>query len=437
MNREDPPQDRVSQAGADILRISQTGVLVCVDEVDLADPWFHPAWALCRALGALGFGFVHLRGAGAFGDEFSLMMDDYPFTHSDLLAEAIPPCDIVLHLGTNPRARAAYAGLALSRSSAFASVSWETSRVVMESLDGVLHGDRALPQNAAAGGAPLEPIARIAAGLALQEALIFAGGLEDAAPADPRVIFDAAAETRTQQADAPRWPDLCIENAIVEVIGAGAVGTHLLESLAPMLGRGCELRIVDFDRVGPENLAIQPAFTREDVGRPKATAMAEKLADISDSELRIEPLVMRYEDRPPTLSAPSLRIACPDSFAARQYVNRCSVEDGIPLVEAGSAPLVAQQRSYLPGRTACIAHRIPNLAERAAVERDPESCSLNRALTLPGTSMVCGGILAAEALRALQPQAFGWPSTGTVVYDAHFPERFGVIDLRPPCSHPI
>ncbi len=51
--------------------------------------------------------------------------------------------------------------------------------------------------------------------------------------------------------------------------------------------------------------------------------------------------------------------------------------------------------------------------------------------------MVCGGILAAEALRALRPQEFGWPSTGTVVYDAHFPERFGVIDLRPPCSHPI
>jgi hypothetical protein len=63
--------------------------------------------------------------------------------------------------------------------------------------------------------------------------------------------------------------------------------------------------------------------------------------------------------------------------------------------------------------------------------------SLNRALTLPGTSMICGGILAAEALRALRPQEFGWPSTGTVVYDAHFPERFGVIDLRPPCSHPI
>jgi molybdopterin/thiamine biosynthesis adenylyltransferase len=436
VNREAPLQDRVSQAGVDIVRIGQMVVLVAVDEVDLADPWFHPAWALCRALGALGFGFVHLRGAGAYGEDFELMMEGFPFTHGDLLPDATPPCDMVLHLGTDPHAQEACARLALSRSAAFASVSWETSRVAMESLDGVLHRDRGLRRDTAAGEAPLEPIGRVATGLVLQEALIFAGQLEEAAPPDPRVSFDAAAETRTQQADAPRWPDLRIENAIIEEVGAGAVGTHLLESLAPMLGPGCELRIVDFDRVGPENLATQPAFTREDVGRPKATAMAEKLVDISDRELRILPLVMRYEERPPTLAPPTLRIACPDSFAARQYVNRCSVEDGVPLVEAGSAPLVAQQRSYLPGRTACIAHRIPNLADRAAEERAPESCSLNRALTLPGTSMICGGILAAEALRALQPQEFGWPSTGTVVYDAHFPERFGVIDPRPPCFHP-
>jgi molybdopterin/thiamine biosynthesis adenylyltransferase len=427
----------VGQAGADILRIAQTGVLVAVDEIGLANPWFHPAWPLCRALGALGFGGVHLSGAGAAGEDFSVMMDDFPFTYGDLLSEATPPCEIVVHLGTDPDRQETCARFARSHASAFTSVSWETSRVVMESLDEVLRGNRVLPQNSAAGGAPFEPILRIAAGVALQEALISAGQLEDAAPADPRVSFDAAAETRTQQADAPRWSDVCIEDAIIEEIGAGAVGTHLLESIVPMLGRGCELRIVDFDRVGPENLAIQPAFTREDVGRPKATVMAEKLADIANYELRIQPLVMRYEDRPPTLSPPSLRIACPDTFAARDYINRCSIEDGIPLVEAGSAPLVAQQRSYLPGRTACIAHRIPNLSDRAAAEREPQSCSLNRALTLPGTSMICGGILAAEALRALRPQEFGWPSTGTVVYDAHFPERFGVIDLRPPCSHPI
>lgn len=61
---------------------------------------------------------------------------------------------------------------------------------------------------------------------------------------------------------------------------------------------------------------------------------------------------MRYEERPAALGAPSLRVVCPDSFAARRYANDRSIAVGVPLVEAGCAPLVAQQRTYLPGRTA-------------------------------------------------------------------------------------
>jgi molybdopterin/thiamine biosynthesis adenylyltransferase len=226
-----------------------------------------------------------------------------------------------------------------------------------------------------------------------------------------------------------------VERATIDVIGAGAVGSNLLESLAPVLGPGCELRIFDFDRVGPENLAVQPAFSEADVGRAKAEVMAEKLAPVCDSGLDIRPLVERYEERPGQLSPASLRVACPDTFAARKYLNDCSLADGVPLVEAGVSPLVAQQRSYIPGRTACLEHRIPDLARRAANERDRARCPEERALTLPGTSMICGGILALEALRALQPDALGQASAGSVVYDARFPERFGVVDARPPCTH--
>jgi molybdopterin/thiamine biosynthesis adenylyltransferase len=430
-----PPQDRVGQAGVDVLRISETVVMVAVDDVDIGEPWLHPAWVLCRALGALGFGLVYLRGAGAAGEEFSLLMQGFPFTLDDSPLTDAPPCDMVLHLGSDPDSREACARLAQSRSSQFASLSWRSSWVAMHSLEGVLRGAEARGRASSVVEEPLDPIARIASGLAFQEALIFAGQLEAAAPAAPLVCFDAASDTRRRQPGGSQWPDLYLQNQTLEVMGAGAVGTHLLESLAPMLGPGCELRIVDFDVVGPENLAIQPAFSTDDLGRPKAVVMAEKLAPLCDPLLSIRPLVMRYEDRPSDLSTPSLRIACPDSFAARKYANDCALADGVPLLEAGSAPLVAQQRSYLPGRTACLQHRIPNLAERAANEQDRASCWQDRAFTLPGTSMVCGGILAAETLRALWPEGFGWPSTGTIVYDARFPERFGVIEHRPPCSH--
>jgi molybdopterin/thiamine biosynthesis adenylyltransferase len=281
----------------------------------------------------------------------------------------------------------------------------------------------------------LTPVTRIAAGLGLQETLIVAGQLAAAAPPAPVVSFDAAAVTRSHGAEAPAWPPMYFESAIVEAIGVGAVGTLFLETFGPLLGPGCELRIFDFDEVGPENLAVQSAFSPGDVGRPKATVMAEKLAPLCDPALHLRPMVMRHEERPPTFSRPSLRVACPDTFAARKRANDCSLADGVPLVEAGSSPLASQERTYLPGRTACLEHRIPRLAERAASERDRDSCAAEQAFTLPGTNMICAGILAAEALRALQPESFGWPSTGTVVYDAHFPERFGLVDERPACFH--
>jgi molybdopterin/thiamine biosynthesis adenylyltransferase len=422
--------------------ISETEALVVTDDLPSGEPWHHPVWPLCRAFGALGFGCVHLRGAEAFRDDFSMMMDGFPFTHETALrlGGALPrepaPCEIVLHFGSDPDLRDAGARLARSRSSHFAALSWGTTWVAMESLEEVLRHTSMPDSNFAAIQEPLTPVTRIAAGLALQEALIVAGQLEAAAPPDPVVSFDAAAETRSREVEAPVWSRVCIESSIIDVIGAGAVGTHFLETFGPLLGPGCELRIFDFDEIGPENLALQAAFSPEDVGRPKATVMAEKLVPLCDPALDLQPMVMRYEERSPTLDAPSLRVACPDSFAARKYVNDCALADGVPLVEAGSSPLAAQERTYLPGRTACIQHRIPNLSERAASERDRAPCSAEHAFTLPGTNMICAGILAAEALRALQPEDFGWPSTGTVVYDAHFPERFGLVDVRPACFHP-
>jgi molybdopterin/thiamine biosynthesis adenylyltransferase len=437
-------QDRVGQAGADILSISESQVLVVTDDLAAGEPWHQPVWPLCRALGALGFGCVHLRGAEAFCDDFSLLMEGFPFTHAaamwleDALPDEAAPCEIVLHFGSDPGLRDACAELARSRSTHFASLSWGTTWVEMESLAAVL-GDAprrsAVPVDAISEPDGPTPVTRIAAGLALQEALIAAGQLAAAAPPDPVVSFDAAAETRSRGVEAPAWPPACIESAIVEVVGAGAVGSEFLETFGPLLGAGCELRIFDFDDVGPENLAVQAAFSGDDVGSPKAVVMAEKLAPLCDPELRVRPLVVRFEDRPATLSRPSLRVACPDTFAARKRVNDSCLADGVPLVEAGSSPLASQVRTYLPGRTACLEHRIPRFSERAASERERASCAAERAATLPGANMVCAGILAAEALRALQPENFGWPSTRTIVYDAHFPERFGLVGDRPACSH--
>jgi molybdopterin/thiamine biosynthesis adenylyltransferase len=425
----------VDQAGADLLRIAETAVLVVVDEELAGDPACHPAWPLCRGLGALGFGVVELRGAEDDGEDFSLLMRDFSFLHGSALGLGRPrgrAHDIVLHLGNDSEAREACAHLARSGGSLFASLRFGSSWVEMDSLEQVEHEASKV---AKAGGEPCAPIAWVAAGLALQEALIVAGGLEEAVAPESRVCFDAARDSRARDAERSTWPPAYIESAVLDVIGAGAVGTQLLECLAPLLGPGCELRIFDFDHVGPENLAMQPVYSAEDVGQPKAIVMAEKLAPLCHPGVDVQPMALRYEDRPRGLSQPTLRLACPDSFAARRHANGCSLRDGAPLVEAGSSPLAAQQRTYLPGRTACLEHSIPNLSLRAASEQRGDSCSAQPALTLPGTNMICAGMLAAGALRALSPATFGDPSRGTLVYDARFQQRFGVVDVLPPCAH--
>lgn len=438
---QDPDADRVALAGADVLRIAETRVLLVVDEAPLWPPSEHPAWALCRGLGALGFADIQLCTSRDHAVDLSPLLPDggvgwpSPLELHDICAAEAGDFEVVLHLGGMRRAKEECAALAAANGAGFASLSWGLTWVTLASGAVVPDQDKLEGPFGGLGLDPLPPVARIAAGLALQEALNSAGRLSSAAPPAAEVSFDAAAESRTGTSHARAWRGARIEQAIIDVVGAGGVGIHLLEALAPLLGDGCELRIFDFDEVGFENLAVQAAFAPEDVDRPKAVVMAERLAPACNPGLTLRPLVMRYEERPEKLARPSLRIACPDTFAARKYVNDCSLADGVPLVEAGSSPLAAQQRSYLPGRTACLEHRIARLGPLAAEERDSASCALEQALTLPGTNMICGGILAAEALRALEPARFGAPSRGTIVYDARFPERFGVTDLRPPCRH--
>ena len=63
------------------------------------------------------------------------------------------------------------------------------------------------------------------------------------------------------------------------VVGCGGTGGFLAESIARLLlGREAMLYLVDMDRVEPHNVARQ-AFGREEVGRFKAQALAERLAE--------------------------------------------------------------------------------------------------------------------------------------------------------------
>lgn len=433
--------DRISDAGVDVLQLTQISVLVKVSDIVRERVWQHPAYALCRGLGALGFGSIYLCGAADYFDNLDEVMQGSNFIQQPgvwLMEEqthAVPETDVIVDM-TNDIASESFCNqLSLAQSCPCISITWGHTWVAMS--PSVITAAR-LGELSKLGGASREtlpPISRLAAGLALQEVLMLAGNVEFAAPLDAMVIYNAAAEDRTTRLVEKPWKADTVENVVLEVVGAGGIGVHVLECLSSMLGYGCKLRIFDPDRVGMENLALQKPYTLSDVSRSKSQVMAEKLTRISNATVRIQPFVMTYQQRPRYLSKPSIRIVCADNFTVRKYANDLSIADGVPLVEAGSSPLAAQQRTYYPGLTACLSHRICDLADKAAMEKQTVSCSKSNALTLPGTNMIIGGILAVEALKVLRPEHFGSPSRGTVNYDARFPSRFGVLDAKPPCEH--
>jgi len=433
--------NRISAAGADVQGIAETSVLVKVDDVPADRLWRHPAWPLCRGLAAVGFGSVHLRGAIDYFDDLADLLQGARFTQEPGLwfpeaAEHLAPeVEIVIDVTNDRASKEVCAKLCLARSSHFISLTWDRTWVALacglpsEAAEFVA----SVPEGTQAE--PLLPVARVAGGLALQEALIRAGRVELACPPEPLVVYNAASESRTGTQPGEGWSDVGIEDAIVDVIGCGGIGVHFLEAFAPLLGRGCELRLFDGDVVAGENLPAQITYRDGDLGRPKVLAMAESLSEICDSALVIQPFAVPYQQRPRNLATSTLRVSCADNWSVRKYANDVSLRDGVPLVDGGSSPIASQVRTFYPWRTACLEHRILGLAEKAANEQDAASCARASDATLPGTNMICGGMLAAEGLKALDVEGFGPPSLGTVIYDARFPRRLGVIDSRPSCTH--
>lgn len=429
------PLDRIADAGISVSRIQKSSVLVKVDDIPDDQVHVHPVSALIRGLRAIGVGTIHLRGTADYlddlaGGEMPGTLDQDPGVWLDRdMAGDVPETDMILDLSNSRESRVLTARLASERSLPLLAVAWGSCWVGAaagaDSIDMVAHQ---------AEGCVCSPVIRLAAGLALQEFLITVGDVALTAPLEEPVFYNASSPDRTGLPGGTPWPTSQIERAVIDVVGAGGIGVHLLESLVPLLGKGCQLRLFDPDIVGPENLALQISYTPQDLGRPKSEAAAGRLRVHLASNAEIQPFSVRYQDRPSGLLKPDVRVTCPDNFAVRYHANTLSLEDGAPLVDAASSSLAAQQRTFYPGRTACLEHRLHDLASKVERESERASCASRGVATTPGVNMVIGSIQALEVLHALRPGQYGGPSNGTITFDARFPQRFGIAGFRRACA---
>jgi sulfur carrier protein ThiS adenylyltransferase len=118
----------------------------------------------------------------------------------------------------------------------------------------------------------------------------------------------------------------------IVVAGLGNTGSHLLPELARMPGIG-QITLVDPDVYDEANLQVQNII-RDDIGKPKVLAQAEKLRRINP-DLKVVTLEERVEDVPRWLVKCDLMVSCLDSKAGRQHVNEICARLRIPWIDCG------------------------------------------------------------------------------------------------------
>lgn len=133
-------------------------------------------------------------------------------------------------------------------------------------------------------------------------------------------------------------------------------GSYLVQKLARY--GPAELRLVDCDRVGPENLC-RTAFTVADLGSPKPEALA-RLISAANPFVRTEAwcrdiTTLAAAERERLLGGADLIVAGTDSFRAQALLNRWSQECGIPAVFIGvhAGALGGRIVWSVPGETPC------------------------------------------------------------------------------------
>jgi molybdopterin/thiamine biosynthesis adenylyltransferase len=136
--------------------------------------------------------------------------------------------------------------------------------------------------------------------------------------------------------------------AHILVIGAGAVGSHVIPHVA-RLRQVSRITVVDRDRYEPTNLRGQDISSR-DIGRPKAWVQSRRLKRIN-SGLAVTAVHRDASDLPLGALRADVILSCVDSRRARLVINQAAWRLGVPWIDAGIAgsDLLARVQVFMPG----------------------------------------------------------------------------------------
>lgn len=152
-----------------------------------------------------------------------------------------------------------------------------------------------------------------------------------------------------------------INKGKVVIIGCGALGTHIANSLA-RAGVG-KLHIVDRDFIETHNLQRQVLFTEQDVkeGIPKAIAARENLKQVnSDIEITSEVVDVNFTNVERLIEGYDVVVDGTDNFSIRYLLNDACNKLNIPWVYGGGIATGGMSMTIVPGVTPCFACQFPS-----------------------------------------------------------------------------
>lgn len=204
-------------------------------------------------------------------------------------------------------------------------------------------------------------------------------------------------ELYSRQLLLPGWGEetqLLLKSARVLVIGAGALGCAVLQSLARS-GVGA-LAVADDDLVSLSNLQRQSLFDQNDIGKKKIIAAAEKIRKINP-HISVEPYDLRVTAANVLQAIESFDVIVDgsDNFAAKYLLNDACVISHKPLV-FGSVEAFEGQVSvfnYRNGPTYRCIFPQPPVAGAA-----PDCSTIGVTAALP---LLVGSVQAGEVMKIL------------------------------------
>ncbi len=186
-----------------------------------------------------------------------------------------------------------------------------------------------------------------------------------------------------------------LKNAKVLVIGAGGLGCPVLQYLCAA-GVG-HLGIVDFDLVDETNLHRQVIFGDDDVGKPKARVVYQKLIQ-QNKYIKLEHHDCKLDvgNALELFSAYHIIVDCSDNFETRYIINDACVHLKKPMVYGGIHKFEGQMAVFnLNQNSPTYRCAFP---EKSA-DADIINCSITGVLgTLPG---IIGTMQANEVLKII------------------------------------